>query len=646
VAIYDQYANLFRFGISFAILFFFLATIIFKEQGEAGERFFSRYVKMVFLIIVVGYIFVLIKLYEVISLFAFITLFSLFWRMPAGNRIGALREQYSKLVILFYETLDGNFSPLNWAKNKARDKWILCYQKFLVVIKDPTHYLLLAVICGAVYLRFHDPLTHAAPGLSDASVAVAWMKYISERILFHDGIYPQGLHIYDATLRKFSGTDAIYVVKYVGPLNGVLTTLALYFFVQQLTGRKSAGVISAFVFGVLGPFLYLDWQRQAATNSQEFALIFMFLAWNYTLGYFKGKGKSHLFTGAIALAVTGLLHSLVWAFTCLGVVLMAVCYLVFGPLKNFKAIVHVALAGVISGVISAIPLGIGLLMGKGYHSSSLNYLTSIITAETQQLTLLDDVAIVGMGLTMVLLFLSRWIKQRPEPLLFIILLSSLTLLSYIYLGWLTGNTLIIGRIGLLWSVVACLAIGVGWHGFISVFIRIKPLEIMLCLALVVGATYFYRPMPAEPYKMMHDAMVNQYLKIADEFTPTSWLMVSNEEGYALALGKAWHMHLSELVDNYSPETRQIVKISGGSTEVLETEDIFLFVEKIVFEPPANLDIKVLLDNRKVYYQKIEDWVKTYSSQHNNISVYYEDENIKIYHINQPKKKEFEKVWNT
>jgi len=643
LAIYNQYESLIRLGISFAILFFIMATIMFKEHGEAGERFFSRYIKMVFLIIVIGYVFVLIKLYEVITLFVFITISTMFWRMPAGNRVQSLKENYSKLTMLFYETLDGKFSPLNWANNIVKNKLKTCWKIILAVLKSPSNYLLFAVISGAAYLRFYDPISHAAPGLSDASVAIAWMKYISERILFHDGIYPQGLHIYDATLRKFAGIDAIYVVKYIGPLNGVLTTIALYFFVQQLTRRKSAGIISAFVFGVLGPFLYLGWERQAATNSQEFALIFVFLAWHFTIRYFNTREKYYLWTTGIALAVMGLVHSLVWAFACFGVVLIALSYFIFGPLKNFRAILSVALASITSGVISGIPLIIGLLMGKGYHSSSLNYLTSVMASNIQKLTYLDYAAAVGIVLMTLLLILSRWMKQRPEPLLFAILISIISFLSYIYLGWLTGNTLLIGRIGLLWSVVACLALGIGWHGFITIFIRIKPLEVFLCLALLIGVTYYYQPMPSAPYKMVHDSMVNQYLRIATEFSPTTWTMVSNEEGYALSLGKGWHMHLWELVDDYIPKAEKIVR-KDNPNQVLESEDIFILIEKVVFEPPLEI-VKPIVDKRKEYYLLMEQWVDDYSSLHNNIEVFYEDEEIKVYHINQPKKREFDKVWN-
>lgn len=642
--IYEQFESLFRLAISFSTLFFIMATIIFKkEHGQAGERFFSRFIKMIFLIIVVGYVFVLLKLYEVISLFAFITLFSIFWRMPAGNRMKALRQRYSILTLVFYETLDSKFSPWDWAKNKAKNKSATLWKSILTVIKSPLNYVVLAVISGAAYLRFSDPLSHAAPGMSDASVAVAWMKYISERILFHDGIYPQGLHIFNATVRKFAGTDAIYVVKFIGPFNGVLTTIALYYFVQHLTGRKTAGIISAFVFGILGPFLYLEWDRQAATNSQEFALIFIFLAWHYMIRFFNTKEKSYLGTATVALAVMGLVHSLVWAFACLGVVLIALSYFVFGPIKNFKTILYTALACIISGAISGIPLVIGLFMDKGYHSSSLDYLTSAVTAEIQKLAFLDYLAAGGIVLMTILLLLSKWMKERPEPLLFTILISATTLLSYIYLGWLTGNTLIITRIGLLWSIILCLAIGVGWHALLKVFKTTKPVELFLCIGILVIATNSYRPAPAQPYKMYHDVMLNQYIRISKEFTPTTWTMVSNEEGYALSLNKGWHMHLWDLVDGYSPETEEIVK-RDASGQVLDSDNIFLFIEKVVFEPPLEI-LKPIVENRKEYYSLMEEWVNTYSIHHNNIEVYYEDENIKVYHIHQPRKNEFNEIWN-
>jgi len=645
VPIVNQYANLIHLGISFCILFIIMAAVIFREEGEdavPGERFFSRYIKMVFLIIIVGYGFVILKLYEVISLFIFICLLSIFWRLPAGKRIDVLKEKTSSLIVLFYEISDGRFSLLNWLKDQSRRIMAIFWYKCYSMLKDPLNYLLFGVILGSAYLRFYDPLTHAAPGLSDSTVVQAWMNYISNRVLFHDEIYPQGMHIFDATLRKFAATDPIYVVKYAGPFNGVLTTIALHFFTSRLTGRKTAGIIAAFVFGVLGPFLPLGWERQAATNSQEFALVFLVLAWYFVIRYLENKEKRLVITGAASLSVMGLAHSLIWAYACLGVLVICLSFFFIGPLKNLKAILNVALAGVFSVVISALPMLIGLLMGKSFNSAAESFLTDSLTADITKLTYLDYVAVGGIIGIIILFLLSRWLKEKPEPLLFVILMSVISLFSYMYLGWLTGNAVLVTRIGILWSIIAALAIGMGWHAIMKILIRIKLLEILLCFTVLIAATYFYKPMPSVPYKMLYDSMVNQFVRISDEFTPTEWMIVSNEEGYPYVLGKGFHMQLWDFADNYRPESKKLENIQN--VEVMMTPDIFIIVEKKVFEPPLTAT-KERVEKRKAYYTQIENWVSIYKSFHDNITVYYEDENIKVYHIHQEKEKEFNQVWN-
>ena len=644
--IYDQFENLIRLGIAFVTLFVLLNTLIFHEEGEGGERFFSRYVKMVLLVIIGGYGFVIIKLYEMISLFTMIALFSIFWRMPSGKRLQTLKARSSLIGIIFYETLDGNFSLGDWIKQKIKKKREVLYKSFVSMIKDPYNLLLLIVIGGATYLRFYDTLSSAAPGMSDAAVTLAWMKYISQRILFYDGIYPQGFHIYLATLQKFAGSDPIYILKYVGSFNGVFTTITLYYFTYKLTNSKSTGIITAFVFGILSPFLPGEWARQASTNSQEFALAFIPLCWLFTIQYLQTKEKRYLWTAATAFSVTGLTHSLIYGLMAAGVVFIILTYFVFGIRKNFRAVYHLAAAGVVSGIISSIPMIIGLVMKKPFHGSSAEYLTaSSVVTYIPRLNYIDYAAIICIGLIFLLLVLHRWLKERPEPLVFLILFSSFALFSYLYLGVITGSTLISSRIYLLWMMVICIVIGAGWYALVTSFriILFKPLEWTLCLALLISATVYYKPTPSMPYKMLHDSMINQYIAISKEFTPTDWMMISNEEGYAIAFGKGWHMQLYNFIDDYSPRTGKLVN-QANPQEIIETENILILEEKVVFEPPLSI-VKPLVEKRTEYYQKLREWVEVYNQYHDNLTIYYEDENLRVYYIYQPEKKEFNKIWN-
>jgi hypothetical protein len=44
--------------------------------------------------------------------------------------------------------------------------------------------------------------------------------------------------------------------------------------------------------------------------------------------------------------------------------------------------------------------------------------------------------------------------------------------------------------------------------------------------------------------------------------------------------------------------------------------------------------KTNYDQRVVWNKELGDWVKTYQQYHNNMSIYYEDEHLIIYYIQQ------------
>ncbi|MFA6808779.1 MAG: hypothetical protein WCR27_07285, partial [Eubacteriales bacterium] len=457
-----QIFNLIKFASSFVFLFMIYPFAVFREKGDFVERFFSGFIKMVFVFIVFGYVFVVINLYEFLSLFIMLVFFAVFWNRRVINHGREKGDTSLKISLILYDIADGIFVPRKWLKNKYK-YYFQCAKSQVRYSKDKIYVvILLFVVLGTAYLRFKDPLAHAAPGLSDASVTLAWMKYIKGRILFHDGIYPQGFHIYLATLQEFARSDAIYILKYAGPLNGVLTTIGIYFLVFKFSSNKMAGILAAFSYGILGPFLPLGWTRQASTNSQEFAMVFLAPVWYFTARYLETKEKRLLVTGFAGFAVIGFIHTLVWGFMVIGVAIMIFISVLSNFRTNIKSCLQIILAGVITSVLTMLPLLFGFVAGTELHSSSLQYLTTSMLAEITKLSYLDYAAVIGTIIYLLYLTIEK-IKGKilgSKP--FIVLLCFVSLFAYAYLGWLTQNALLAGRTGILWSVVVSISIGMGW----------------------------------------------------------------------------------------------------------------------------------------------------------------------------------------
>lgn len=649
----NQLANLLRYGCSFIILFVLWPGVLFRGGGERGlDAFMSGYVKMVFLTIAVGYVLVFIKLYELIALVTVLLFATFYSRFLAGGRKWRIKETRERLVTAFYDTADGVINPLKMLPaylSRAISPMKAAWAGLWNLYSAGTFLLILAVIAYSAFLRFYDAVFHAAPAMSDAYVTLAWMKYIEARLLFHDGIYPHGFHIYLSLLHKFSATDHLYALKYTGPLNGVLMTLGIYFTVSRIAGRAIPGIVAAFVFGIAGDMLPIDWERQSSTNSQEFALVFLFPGLYYAYSYLRTAEKKHLWPAAACFTIIGWVHSLVFAFTAMGVLLIILAHLVSGFRQYVRPALNLSLLGAASGALSAVPLGIGLIMGKSFHRSSSDFLTAQIIGVIPDMTPVDMAALAAITIFFLVTAVFRKHRDLLGASLFILFLGLSSFWLYMLSGSLTGNAVLVTRSGLFWGMVIPPALGFGWFAVFRLLncgsARGRAAEVILCSVLMALAVFYLRPEPAIPYKMQHESTVEQYLRISREFRPTQWMIVSAEEEYPLALGRGWHMMLGDFLKWYDPEEKRLLRMVDGREEVLSTQDIFIFREKKLFTPGLK-EMEPIIERRKKEYEILAGWLDKYRATHDNASVYYEDEKIQVTRIHQPRSKEekFKEIW--
>jgi len=652
----NQIIILIRFFLSFFILYILWPRVIFRtDEGGGLDAFMARFAKMVMLTIAIGYVLVLIKLYELLSVFFVLAALSLASSVAGYNRARfgqSLDDLWTNIISWFYDFLDGLAHPLavlaEWWRKK--DAWLKkSFYRHMVGLNAIGNSLsFTAVFIYSGFLRFYDALVHAAPAMSDAYVTLAWMKYIGERSLFHDGIYPQGFHIVLSVLQKFTVYDSLYVLKYTGPLAGVLTALGIYMLVSRLTGRNLPGVVSAFIFGVLGSFLPIEWSRQASTNSQEFALIFLMPAFYFSIKYLWNRKRGDLWTAGAMYGTMGLVHVIPFAFACVGLLFLFIAHLLIDFKRYFRQAWYLCLAMAAAGAISVLPALVGLALGNSFHSASAGFIVNQIAVQQPEITVIDELAVAGLVLFFIVSIFKKKTKYDLIVPVFFMIFGLAAYIMYLTLGPVTGRAVLVSRMGLLWGVMAPVGIGVGWHALSQMIPgqrKKQTVVLLMGIATMAGAVAYIRPAPIEPYKMQHDSMVEQYLRINNEFTPTAWTMVSQEEGYDLALGRGWHIMLGDFLKWYNPEERRLIKRVDGSAEVLSAEDIFIFYEKNMFRPEPP-EMEHILARREAEYRELRQWLDKYQAAHDNMSLYFEDENIQVYHIHQPKTREeiFREIW--
>lgn len=643
--------HIFRFFLTF-IAIFIVMPWFFRRHGEktALGQFFRGYMKTALFLIVIGYLLILVKLFEIPTLILVLIFAALFNKKV---RMGvSWEEMYHRSQIWIYDWADGLINPVRTVKIMLRNSVQHHFYRILGFIRSPAlagqGILLGGVFLYAAFLRFYETFIRVAPAMSDSYVVIAWLKYVDRKLLFHDGIYPQGFHIYLDYLHKFSALDPVYIVNYAGPLHTMLITLGIYFAVSRWSDRSlMPAFISAVIYGLLGSYLTSDWMRQAAANSQEFAFIFILPVIYLFSVYLKDGEENEFFTGAAGAVLIGLVHSLAYAYLVMGLGTMILAAWISNPRKYWTRSWRLVLAGAAAGAISLVPFGIGLAMGKQFNVSSAQFLVAKATLPPPTVQAVDIIAMAGLALLLIYV-LAAWQDWRNTLYeKFILLWGAASLVLYFYVGVLLNSEMIISRSGDLLTLLIPVIAGMGWHILSRPFAFMKRrwFELLAGLAVLAFVVIAVRPQPVIPYKMQYESSVVQYLKISEDFRRSEWTIISEIEGYALAYGLGFHLMLPDLLDYYDPSAEKLTALVDGKEGSLETQNIFIFEEKKVFRAPRP-ELTEEYDRREEDYIRLALWVEKYRQYHSNLSVYYEDDDIRIYRIYQPndKEKEYVNIW--
>jgi hypothetical protein len=628
---------------SFLILYVFFPVLLFQSSdGDKGEKVVSHFMKMVLLMIVLGYFLVITKLYEVISILILLSsiLMIRYWKELKKLKQRTTISYSLKSLFDFMEGL--HFTNLSimktWLFVNLKRLSTLLKEQF-IDFKILEHIVFLSIIAITIYIRFYDVIMNAAPPLSDSYVTLAWMKYIDARELFRDGIYPQGFHIYLSTLYKFAAIDGMYVLRYTGPFNAVLIMAGLYFCIIKMTGNRMGAMAAASLYGCF-PVL-MEWfplERQVATNSQEFAFVFIFPVVFFLLKYCLSNQSHYLISGMAGTAVIGLVHSFAYVFIGLLIGILIICY--FIQMRSFSQTVRRLIGwSILTVVLTVIPMGIGLLIGKDFHSSSVDYLLAQSTRqEFPAFVWIDYVALAFLSIQgMTLLILKNRLSKGDRFVgLFAILSGIITFTIYYFGGVLTNSVLVSSRSLEFWGLMVPFSIGASLSllcKYFPVSLKSRNVALLFCFFL---AFFIVKPSPIIGYKLEHNEAIEQYFVIRNLHLPKSWLLVSNDEGYAVVLGTGFHMHIGDFITEFDPKYEALTRRGETGPDETIPPYIYILVEKNLFKVAKSNSIYSLLEpkynERLSSYRKFGNWLDEHLKHNHRATVFYEDRNIIIYRL--------------
>jgi hypothetical protein len=94
-----------------------------------------------------------------------------------------------------------------------------------------------------------------------------------------------------------------------------------------------------------------------------------------------------------------------------------------------------------------------------------------------------------------------------------------------------------------------IAAGLGWLVLERLLPRRPYVDAVACLALIVMAWWSYPPKPLQPPRISTDQVIKQVLRVDRNLIQGSWMIVMEEPGYSLALGRGAHHYPAWFMEN-------------------------------------------------------------------------------------------------
>jgi len=662
---------LLQFLAYFILLYLLLPRLVVRfNGGETGwlERVFITLIHSTLFFIVIVEFLAFIKLYETISIIAVTFLTA----AAADRLVNGNKSLLTSVIVKLYDLTDDPqknipawlkgiaASKLEKMKDRARGAWAGLRRHWFAAI----------LICGTLaygaYVRFYHSVTHYYFGFADPYVHMSIAKNLSSNRIFED-VYPPGFGAVISAIQTFFIVDPYIVVRYIGPLSGMLMVLSIAFAIRKLVGNYPVLIFSAMALYVFYSGLPSFTQRQIAALSMEYAAIFLLPGIAFMIEYFRKKRFSDLMLAGECLAITVLIH--VYVAVTLAMAFLVIFAVHWRSLLDRKTFFRVAKVVGISGAAASLPQIYALLTVKSY---TLEYTTGNIQgfrdvpfSEWHAVFFNEDIGVlilIALGAAALAALLARLPFARIDEVRRSFLKAIASILSIYLVSYIVFRSGAYGlptaipqdRFGVFFALIASLTAG------IILFFMISPIrrpawrraaETFLSVLLVAAVLATGRINTANAGdRYQYDDSVRMYLHIKEHFPLLNWTIVSPQEENHLVIGYGWHYQLWEFVKALEfPEAEE-------SNLKFETPYVFFYVEKIplpmpyepspydgpVTEGEANAPFP-LYDgqlttefyyrsdtNRRILEAKIFKWAEEYRQKHDNMTIYYDSPEFRVY----------------
>lgn len=668
----------------FLLVFYYLPSrvVAFRRGDDGLDRFFITLTYMVSVTLVLVHLLAFLRLYDTFSLVVgYICIGALAMQAQGRSPVGLLRRLGTRAVVSLLDAAEQT-RPLGsgigeYLQRQVRASVLGLWSWARWAVNPAEGLLPMGVLVYSAYLRFHHSLTHAYLGAPDSYVHLAWTKYLSANQIYRDGIYPYGYHAVLSAFEKLTFMDPLLIVRFTGPLAGLLLVLSVYYVSRKLfRGLEILAVPGTFIFG-LGIGLPSAISRQISALPQEFAAIFLLPGFYFGARYLERGTRRDLALFALCLGITVAVHPYVSPYLVVGVALAAAARFmsrphIVGTQPVWRIAFNLFFWGAVAVAVALAPLGVGAAQGIEFHSS-LEYVAAMVTTGAvsaddsvpvwQRLLSKDpflDVTLALAGLlalhTAVVARVRLLKGEKPTEPAALMALPLFSLVLYLmYRGRSLGLPSLMdpARTGVFFSLVASLIYGMAAYRIVAALgsrlltARMRTyLAAGFALVAVLCLGFRYPTSPPAGTQLEYDAAAGNYLRIQASFPALDWTIVSPVEQYPQVLKKGWHYESWEFVRDFG-----LAEANDPSFDLpIPTTYVFIFAEKIPLRVDkssnpvlANGAVSSLAagsasepyrdpERRAVIQATLIAWAEAYMETHDNMRVFYEDEEMIIYMI--------------
>lgn len=522
-------------------------------------------------------------------------------------------------------------------------------------LKDPITVVAVAAMAYVAVVNLAGPLGQVSPGTPGGYNDLVAAKELAIGMgAFQGGVFPEGLQALAGTMSTLLFTDALNILRFMGVLGGLLLATAAGALTDELTGSRTASVLSfvlvslTMAAGIGAP----NWQLTLPLAA-KWASAFVLVSLTFGIRYFRWRARRDLWVLAMAAVVASLIDPRVALVVPLGLLALTIGHLVrpSAGRTTWRPFLF-ALAGVAIGIS---PLAAAHFAGAPWslYMWSLAQPSPVLTSPV--LFLFgprgeSDAAVLGV-LIMMGSFLGSGERAWRRPLLFgfglavvaVVALDRLTLALPFDVQDAISAAGLVGLI-LVPSLVAWLFGGIVQEGHHVGAERL--------LALIVAVVCLF-VLPLSPVALQRFEPVGSgtaYLSISENYPAYSWTIISPTAQYSEVLGHGWHVEMYQLVadDPVSMAANRDFRLRDNPKLQIETAENFLYVYLQPFGlsrpfeasdftaplPPLSGSVYTGTDGAIVEAHALT-WAKAYLKSHpKTASIYFRNKDLMVLLITQ------------